>query len=286
MSRLLDDDMACFRQEQKAMMKKMTPAKTLQEPEADHSGTETDPPAKRNRKNKVVETPKGSTQYSMEKFMVKTSSDMGNKQVSSSAPPTTWKNTLKEFQELISEELTSLWDSRINFNALVETNLVFGAYRENIKKIGLPEACQALLTKGLEISAISKMIELEMNGFDGISASKLLEDKEKENAKLKATMKLVKKCNKENEKKVADLASKVENLKKKTEEGEQSLKEKDEQLLKLKEEAGNLASEITNLQTRNSSLASENSKLKCLSLPSWKLALKKPKNKSPSLTQA
>lgn len=69
--------------------------------------------------------------------MVKGSAGMANKNCSSSAPPASWKNLLKEFEELTSNEITSLWDSKVNFNALVETNLVFEADREQVRKMGL-----------------------------------------------------------------------------------------------------------------------------------------------------
>ncbi|WP_338309908.1 hypothetical protein, partial [Bradyrhizobium sp. TM233] len=91
---------------------------------------------------------------------------------------------LKEFEELTSTEVTSLWDSKIDFNSLVETNLVFEADREKMRKMGLKEACQAVMTKGLEIAAVAKMIDLESNGFDGLTNAKLVEEKEKEIGKL------------------------------------------------------------------------------------------------------
>lgn len=169
---------------------------------------------------------------------------------------------MKEFEELTSDEVTSLWDSKVNFNSLVETNLVFKGDHAKIKKIVLQEACLAMMTTGLEIAAISKMVELEMNGFDGISSAKLLEDKEKENANLKATLKLVEKTNKVNEKKATNIALELLNLKKKLEEDEASLKKKDEEAIKLKEDDTHLASEIENLRSSKPTLASESSKLK------------------------
>lgn len=113
----------------------MTLAKSLTDVDASHSGTETNQPTKKKRKNITADNQreKASTQASMDKFMVKGSPEVWYGYGSSSAPPATWENTLKEFEELTSEEVTSLWDSKINFNLLVETNLVFEADREKIR---------------------------------------------------------------------------------------------------------------------------------------------------------
>lgn len=189
--------------------------------------------------------------------MTKNANDLGKQQVSSSAPPPTWKNVLKEFEELTSGEVTSLWDSKIDFNSLVETNLVFDADREKIRKIGLKETCQALITKGLEIVAISKMVDLETNGLDGVSHAKELEEKEKEISKMKATMKLLDNRNKSSEKKAADLALENTNLKKTCEENIALQKAKDEDFSKLKAEITQLSSTNNNLHSENSKLSSE-----------------------------
>ncbi|XP_057418097.1 tropomyosin-like [Lotus japonicus] len=118
------------------------------------------------------------------------------------------------------------------------------------------------MTKGLEISALSKMIELETNGFNGLSTAKQLEDKEKENTKLKNTMKLLEKSNIVNEKKATDLALELENLKKKLEENDSHLKAKNEEAAKLKDEAQHFSSEIENLKNTNDNLTFEPSSLK------------------------
>lgn len=206
--------------------------------------------------------------------MVKGSAGMANKNCSSSAPPVSWKNLLKEFEELTSNEITSLWDSKVNFNALVETNLVFEADREKVRKMGLQEACEALITKGLEIVVISKMIDLESNGFDDISNAKQLEEKDKEITKLKATMKLFSNSNKTTEKKAADLASKLEKRKK---EFEDSLKAKDEEIANLNAEAVQMKNSLENLQAENSKLSAESSSLKIFVLDHLEVGFAKAK---------
>ncbi|XP_057452525.1 uncharacterized protein LOC130744350 [Lotus japonicus] len=118
------------------------------------------------------------------------------------------------------------------------------------------------MTKSLEIAAISKMIEIESNSFDGLSSAKKLEDKEKENEKLKSTMKLLEKSNKVNEKKAADLALDLERLKKTLEEGEALLKAKEEETQKMKEEANSLASEKQILNKTVDDLSAEVASLK------------------------
>ncbi|XP_057436508.1 uncharacterized protein LOC130728937 [Lotus japonicus] len=260
MSRLSEDDILRFRREQQALKKKQSPAKSLNEPEGSQSETEKNPAPKRRKRNQNSEksAEKATIQTSLEKFTTKGANQYG----SSSAPPPSWKHELKEFEDMTSEEVTSLWDSRINFNSLVETNLVFEADKEKMRKIGLQEACQAVMTKSLEIAAISKMIEIESNNFDGLSNAKKLEDKEKENEKLKSTMKLLEKSNKANEKKVADLALDLEKLKKTLEENEALLKAKEEETQKMKEEANSLASEKQILNKTVDDLSAEATSLK------------------------
>ncbi|XP_057452044.1 altered inheritance of mitochondria protein 44-like [Lotus japonicus] len=265
MTRLSDDDILRFRREQQAAREKRNPAKTLLDADASHSGTESNRPQKKKRKNETPESAKGkdSSQPSMEKFMVKGNPQhMTHKAGSSSAPPPSWKSLLKEFEELTSEEVTSLWDSKIDFNSLVETNLVFEADREKVKKIGLKEACQAIMTKGLEIVAISKMIDLETADFDGINSAKQLEEKEREILKMKATMKLLDSANKVNEKKAADLALENERLKKHAEDLNITQKAKEEELVKSKAEITHLNSSNAELKNENSKLHSEVSELK------------------------
>lgn len=265
MTRLSDEELLRFRREQQAAREKRNASKTLTEGDASHSETESNRPQKKKRKVPTPESNKGksTSQPSMEKFVKKNNPPpAGNKGGSSSAPPPSWKNLLKDFEELTSEEVTSLWDSKIDFNTLVETNLVFEADRDKIRKIGLTEACQALITKGLEIAAISKMIDLESAGFDGISSAQQLEEKEKEIAKLKATMKLLDNANKVNEKKVLDLTSESVNLKKKIEEMNTAAQSKDEEIKKYQAEIAELTSANAELKDENSKLHFENSELK------------------------
>ncbi|XP_057418657.1 uncharacterized protein LOC130712858 [Lotus japonicus] len=186
-----------------------------------------------------------------------------NKGCSSSAPPPCWKNLLKEFEELTSDEVTSLWDSKIDFNSLVETNLVFEADREKMRNIGLKEACQAMMTKGLEIAAISKMIELESAGFDGLASAKLVEGKEKEIGKMKATLKLLDKSNKANEKKAADLASEIGSLKKTAEENNASIQALTKENEKTKADLTQMTTVRNQVLEENSNLKTEVAELKC-----------------------
>ncbi|XP_057442874.1 uncharacterized protein LOC130734456 [Lotus japonicus] len=260
MARLSEDDILRFRREQQELKNKPSPAKTLTEPEGSHSETNKNPAPKRRKRNQDSEKPteKASIQSSMKKFVSKGANQNG----SSSALPPSWKYELKEFEDMTAEEVTSLWDSRINFNTLVDTNLVFEADREKIRKIGLQEACQAVMTKSLEIAAISKMIELESSSFDGLSTTKKLEDKEKENAQLKSTMKLLEKSNKVNEKKAADLALELEKLKKTFEENKALMKAKEEENKKMKEEASLFVSENTDLKESVTNLSTETTSLK------------------------
>ncbi|XP_057432523.1 protein CROWDED NUCLEI 3-like [Lotus japonicus] len=260
MSRLSEDDILRFRREHQALKNKPSPAKTLIEPEGSHSKTDKNPAQKRRKKNQNSEKPQEKTvvQSSMEKFVVKGVNQYG----SSNAPPPSQKYELKEFEDMTSEEVTSLWDSRINFNTLVETNLVFEADIEKIRKIGLPEACQAVMTKSLEIAAISKMIEIESNNFDVLSSAEKLEDKEKENAKLKSTMKLLEKYNKANEKKAADLALELEKLRKTLEENQALMKAKEEETQKMKEEANLFASENKDLKKSVADLSADTASFK------------------------
>ncbi|XP_057441160.1 uncharacterized protein LOC130733103 [Lotus japonicus] len=176
MARLSEEDILRFRREQQAAREKRNSGKSAVEHATSHSGTESGRPAKKKKKNEDPASvqSKASNQTSLQKFMSKGESAVANKGCSSSTPPLCWKNLLKEFEELSSDDVTSIWDSKIDFNSLVETNLVFEADRDKMRKLGLKEACQAMMTKGLEIVAISKMIDLESAGFDGLASAKLV----------------------------------------------------------------------------------------------------------------
>ncbi|KAL6509035.1 hypothetical protein OROGR_023142 [Orobanche gracilis] len=144
-------------------------------------------------------------QSSMDRFVPKASPATG----SSGAPPT-WRNTLTNFENLSNDNVTSVWDSRIDFTPMVDSSLIYDEDRPKLKKIGPQEACQAMMTKGMEIAAIARGMELEMAGYLGEGAAKELKEKAKEVATLKKTMKLMEK-GKKAEEKVYDLNLEVGN---------------------------------------------------------------------------
>ncbi|XP_057444773.1 putative WEB family protein At1g65010, chloroplastic [Lotus japonicus] len=279
MARLSEDDILRFRREQQAAREKRNPAKSIAEQNTSHSGTETDRLAKKKKKNDEAASAKNKTpnQTSLDQFMNKSAAIDMNKGCSSSAPPPCWKNLLKEFEELTSNEVTSLWDSKIDFNSLVETNLVFEADREKMRKIGLREACQAMMTKGLEIAAISKMIDLESAGFDGLSSAKLIEGKEKEVEKMRATLKLLEKSKKATDKKAADLASEVENLKKTIEENNTSIQTLTGENEKTRADLTQLTTVHNQVLEENSNLKTEVAELKCSILEQFEAGFAKAK---------
>lgn len=264
MARLTEEDILRFRREQQAAREKRNPAKSVDEHATSHSGTESGRPAKKKKKNEDPTSikSKASNQTSLEKFMGKGESALANKGCSSSTPPVCWKNLLKEFEELSSDDVTSIWDSKIDFNSLVETNLVFEADRDKMRKLGLKEACQAMMTKGLEIAAISKMIDLESAGFDGLASAKLVEEKEKEIGKMKATLKLLDKSNKANEKKAADLALELEKMKKTSDENNATLQTLNEENEKIKADCAQLTTVHNQMLEENSQMKTEIADLK------------------------